>query len=72
MDLALNNLQCLMCHKTKQNLTKPNLTHAHTHTHTHTHTHRYIERECVRERKRESEREGTEREMKIETDRHLG
>ena len=24
MDLALNNLQWLMCHKTKPNLTKPN------------------------------------------------
>ena len=26
MDLALNNLQWLMCHKTKQNKTKPYLT----------------------------------------------
>ena len=32
MDLALNNIQWLICHKT---LPKPN---AHTHTHTHTHT----------------------------------
>ena len=26
MDLALNNLQCLLCHKTKRNETKPNRT----------------------------------------------
>ena len=34
MDLALNNLQALICHKTK--------THSHTHTHTHTHTNTHI------------------------------
>ena len=34
MDLALNNLERLICHKTKPNQTK--------HTHTHTHTHIYI------------------------------
>ena len=30
MDLVLNNLQWLMCHKTKQNLTKQNKKQAYT------------------------------------------
>ena len=46
LDLALNNLQWLLCHKTKLNQTKPNQTklfiHTHTHSHTHTHTHIHI------------------------------
>ena len=58
MDLALNNLQCLIYHKiqtnpTQPNQTKPNqTTYTYTHTlsfslslsltHTHTHTHKYL------------------------------
>ena len=43
MDLAINNLQWLICHKTqpKLNQTKPTL-HIDMCTHTHTHTHTYI------------------------------
>ena len=40
-DLALNNLHCLKCRKTKPNLTKSK-SHRLRHVHTHTHTHIYI------------------------------
>ena len=40
IDLALTNLQRLICHQAKQ--TKP---HTHTHTHTHTHIYMYIAHE---------------------------
>ena len=46
MDLALNNLQRLICHKIQP-----------TSQYTHTHIYIYIERERERERKREREKE---------------